>query len=55
MCERDLDKSFIKIQPPAFKKLERDIVLAWNPRLVAVRPSAREAIEFFMGKMRMCK
>ena len=53
ICERNLDKSFIKIQPPAFKKLERDIVLAWNPRLAAVRPAARAVIDFFAEKIKV--
>lgn len=48
MGERDLPRGIVKIQPPFFKMLEREIVLAWNPRLLSVRPSAKPVIEYFL-------
>ena len=51
MCEKFLPSGIVKIQPPFFKVLERDIVLAWNPRLLAVRPSAKEVIDYFIKNL----
>lgn len=51
MCENTLPSGIVKIQPSFFKMLERDIVLAWNPRLVAVRPSVRPLIDYFVKEL----
>lgn len=48
MSEPFLPKSLVKIQPPFFKILERDIVLAWNPRLLMLRPSVKIVLDFFL-------
>ncbi len=48
MCESSIDGNVYKIQPPFFKALERDIVFAWNPRLLQVRPSVKPIIDFFL-------
>ena len=48
MSEPFLPKSLVKIQPPFFKILERDIVLAWNPRLLMLRPSVKGVLEYFL-------
>lgn len=52
MSETSLGKDIIKIQPPFFKMLERDIVLAWNPRLLQVRPSVKPIIDFFLTNLK---
>ena len=51
MSEKFLPSGIVKIQPPFFKVLEREIVLAWNPRLLAVRPSARAVIDYFIKNL----
>lgn len=51
MGEKFLPGGLVKIQPPFFRALEREIVLAWNPRLVSVRPSAKAVIEYFLKNM----
>lgn len=51
IAEIDLDSSYINIPIPFLERLGRDIVLAWNPRLLKIRPSAREVIHYFAGNM----
>ena len=48
MSEPFLPKPLVKIQPPFFKILERDIALAWNPRLLMLRPSVRGVLDCFL-------
>lgn len=36
----------LTVQPDAFRTLERELMLIWNKRVVAVRPGAEEVIEF---------
>ncbi len=51
MSEKFLPRGLVKIQPPFFKVLERDIVLAWNPRLLAVRPSIKNVLDYFIKNL----
>lgn len=37
----------VKVTHPALDRLSRSISLAWNPRLLRVRPSARRVIDVF--------
>lgn len=36
--------SFVQVPAKELEQLERDLVLAWNPRLVSVRPGAAKLI-----------
>ena len=47
MAEEELGKGFFKVTHPALDRLARSISLAWNPRLLRVRPSAGKVIEAF--------
>ena len=47
MAGGGLGKGFLKITHPALEGLARSISLAWNPRLLRVRPSAGKVIEAF--------
>ncbi len=47
MVEPELGKDFIKVTHPALDRLSRSISLAWNPRLLRVRPSAKRVIDVF--------
>lgn len=40
MVEAELGGGFVKVTHPALDRLSRSISLAWNPRLLRVRPSA---------------
>lgn len=51
IAEIDLDDSFTKISHPSLHALDRDISLAWNPRLLKVRPEAERIITFFHNNM----
>ncbi|WP_290547479.1 hypothetical protein [Akkermansia sp.] len=37
----------MKVTHPALDRLSRSISLAWNPRLLRVRPAARRVIDVF--------
>lgn len=47
MAEKELGKGFVKVTHPALDGLSRSISLAWNPRLLRVRPSAKQVIDVF--------
>lgn len=52
MAETELGEGFIKVTHPALDRLSRSISLAWNPRLLRVRPSARRVIDVFSAPER---
>lgn len=47
MAEAELGGGFVKVTHPALDRLSRSISLAWNPRLLRVRPAARRVIDVF--------
>ena len=47
MAEKELGEGFVKVTHPALDGLSRSISLAWNPRLLRVRPSAKRVIDVF--------
>lgn len=47
MAEPELGEGFMKVTHPALDRLSRSISLAWNPRLLRVRPAARRVIDVF--------
>lgn len=49
MAEPELGEEVIKVTHPVLDSLARSISLAWNPRLLRVRPSARKVIDVFSG------
>lgn len=52
MAETELGEGFLKVTHPALDGLARSISLAWNPRLLRVRPSARRVIDVFSAPER---
>lgn len=52
MAEPELGHDFIKVTHPALERLSRSISLAWNPRLLRVRPSAKRVIDVFSAPER---
>ena len=52
MAEAELGGGFVKVTHPALDRLSRSISLAWNPRLLRVRPSARRVIDVFSAPER---
>lgn len=52
MAEKELGEGFVKVTHPALDRLARSISLAWNPRLLRVRPSARRVIDVFSAPER---
>lgn len=52
MAEKELGGGFVKVTHPALDRLARSISLAWNPRLLRVRPSARRVIDVFSAPER---
>lgn len=48
IAECDLDASILKVEDPVLAPLNRAFSLAWNPRLVKVRPVAERVIDFFI-------
>lgn len=52
MVEKELGEGFVKVTHPALDRLARSISLAWNPRLLRVRPSARRVIDVFSAPER---
>lgn len=51
IAEIDLNDEYIKVPTSLFAPLGRDIALAWNPRLLKVRPAARQVIEYFLANI----
>lgn len=47
MAEKELDAGFIKFTHPVLNSLTRNISLAWNPRLLRVRPNTQKLINIF--------
>jgi DNA-binding transcriptional LysR family regulator len=45
--------SFVEVVPPEFGQLERELVLAWNARLVSVRPGAKKLIDHLQQTWRL--
>lgn len=52
MAEPELGEGFIRVTHPALDRLSRSISLAWNPRLLRVRPSAKRVIDVFSAPER---
>lgn len=50
MAEKELGEGFVKVTHPALDGLSRSISLAWNPRLLRVRPSAKRVIDVFPSR-----
>lgn len=50
MAEAELEVGFLKVTHPALDALARSISLAWNPRLLRVRPAAKKVIDAFAGR-----
>ena len=48
IAEVELPKDVLKLESPALESLGRKLSLAWNPRLLRVRPAAEEVIRFFI-------
>ena len=49
LAECELDKAqVVKLTHPVLDPLSRSLSLAWNPRLLEVRPKAQEVIAYFM-------
>ncbi len=44
----ELPEDVLKLESPALEPLTRQLSLAWNPRLLRVRPAAEEVIRFFI-------
>lgn len=47
MAKPELGEGFVKVTHPVLDSLSRGISLAWNPRLLRVRSSARRVIDVF--------
>ncbi len=52
LAEIDLDESFVRVEHPLFHALHRDLVIAWNPRLLRVRPGVERFINAFHEAIR---
>lgn len=48
IAEIELPGDVLKLESPALEPLTRKLSLAWNPRLLRVRPAAEEVIRFFI-------
>ena len=48
-----LDGTFVELAAPELKKLNRDLVLAWNPRSIRVRPAAAKLAERLAKTLRI--
>lgn len=51
ICEKCLPGGILKLSPPFFKMLERDLAIAWNPRQLSVRPAIRQVLNYFIEKL----
>ncbi len=51
-AERDFDDSILKVECPDLAPLNREFSLAWNPRLIKVRPVAERVIAFFLKQLK---
>lgn len=48
IAEVELPGDVLKLESPALDSLSRKLSMAWNPRLLRVRPAAEEVIRFFI-------
>ena len=48
IAEVELPDDVLKLESPALESLSRKLSLAWNPRLLRVRPAAEAVIRFFI-------
>ncbi len=47
MAETELGQGYLKVTHPVLDELKRTISLAWNPRLLRMRPDAQKIIDVF--------
>lgn len=51
VAARSLGADYVAISHPILKKLSRRIMLAWNPRLLRIRPMAKHIIDLSWGDL----
>lgn len=52
IAETELPADVLKLESPALEPLARQLSLAWNPRLLRVRPAAEAVIRFFIRTLK---